>query len=579
MSATLIVLQLMTFSPAPRPMPLNRVSPSRALPPLCLNAQTERQIEQELDVWKLREGMIRGLFGVLVNWKEDGREEAARKDTTESPSKAAFVASATAVILGTIVLRFGGRAALVSILGLDMMADLGIDDKVDDFVAYANSLGPLTVLGFLGAWIVAKVFLLDFISIGLALSSGVLFGGVIQGALLSSACATAGSLVGFTLSRGLLQERVEGAIAKQPIARGLAKVVNDDGFKTVFVLRLAPIIPALPLGAYPYIYGASNLTALPFAAGTFLGGLKPYLIDSYVGCFSKQLLDGNSMDSAKDTILLVGIGVLVLIGVFATELAGDSWERVQEEVAADERRRREAGEELGGAGARDGAWVLGPFNSTAAQSWALERVPSSTKDEIAQVWDTLNAFATYQWEPAAARALAARRKKKEAPPLPGADSDNPIERLLASLATPTTAASDAAGASGGSRSSSGSGSGSSSGGGGGSSSGGISEGKTKVGATVTGARGVATLIYGEDDQATPQDLAERERCAAWSVEGGIGRVALTSLLFTFAMFNAAKLQWETYPETVAGLDALLSPPPPPPPLPPPPPPKRVIGLF
>jgi hypothetical protein len=63
------------------------------------------------------------------------------------------------------------------------------------------------------------------------------------------------------------------------------------------------------------------------------------------------------------------------------------------------------------------------------------------------------------------------------------------------------------------------------------------------------------------------------------VEGGIGRVALTSLLFTFAMFNAAKLQWETYPETVAGLDALLSPPPPPPPLPPPPPPKRVIGLF
>ena len=516
--------------------------------------------------------MIRGLFGVLVNWKEDGREEAAREDTTESPSKAAFVASATAVILGTIVLRFGGRAALVSILGLDMMADMGIDDKVDDFVAFANSLGPLTVLGFLGAWIVAKVFLLDFISIGLALSSGVLFGGVIQGALLSSACATAGSLVGFTLSRGLLQERVEGAIAKQPIARGLAKVVSDDGFKTVFVLRLAPIIPALPLGAYPYIYGASNLTALPFAAGTFLGGLKPYLIDSYVGCFSKQLLDGDSMDSAKDTILLVGIGVLVLIGVFATELAGDSWERVQEEVAADERRRKEAGEELGGAGARNGAWLFGPFNSTAASSWALERVPSSTKDEIGQVWDTLNAFATYQWEPAAARALAARRKKREAPPLPGADSDNPIERLLASLATPATAASGAAGASGGS-SSSGSGSGS------GSSSGGIAVGTPKVGATVTGAQGVATLIYGEDDQVTPQDLAERERCAAWSVEGGIGRVALTSLLFTFAMFNAAKLQWETYPETVAGLDPLLCPPLPPPPPPPPPPQKRVFGFF
>jgi hypothetical protein len=33
--------------------------------------------------------MIRGLFGVLVNWQEDGREEAARKDTTESIDLAA----------------------------------------------------------------------------------------------------------------------------------------------------------------------------------------------------------------------------------------------------------------------------------------------------------------------------------------------------------------------------------------------------------------------------------------------------------------------------------------------------------
>ena len=74
--------------------------------------------------------------------------------------------------------------------------------------------------------------------------------------------------------------------------RQAAKVVEDDGFKTVFVLRLAPIIPALPLGAYPYIYGASNLTALPFSVATFLGGVKPYLIDSYIGVFSKEIIDG-----------------------------------------------------------------------------------------------------------------------------------------------------------------------------------------------------------------------------------------------------------------------------------------------
>ena len=296
------VLLCVSFAPPPlgllRPSPAALAAP-RTSPPQLLD---EKQLEQELDVWRLREGMIRGAYGVLVNWKEDEREERAQRDTagadsTVDATRSAFVASATAVVVGALVLRLGGRAALVSVLGLDMVADLGIDEKVNEFVAYASALGPLSVLGFAAAWVAAKVFLLDFISIGLALSSGILFGGVFQGALLSTTCATLGSLVGFNLSRGNLQKRVESAVQGQPVARALAKVVEEDGFKTVFVLRLAPIIPALPLGAYPYIYGASNLSAVPFATATFLGGIKPYLIDSYVGVFSKQILDGDQMDS------------------------------------------------------------------------------------------------------------------------------------------------------------------------------------------------------------------------------------------------------------------------------------------
>ena len=50
---------------------------------------------------------------------------------------------------------------------------------------------------------------------------------------------------------------------------------------------------------------------------------RSYLLDSYLGVFSKQLLDGDALDSSKDLLLLVGLGVLVLVGVFATELAGD----------------------------------------------------------------------------------------------------------------------------------------------------------------------------------------------------------------------------------------------------------------
>ena len=54
------------------------------------------------------------------------------------------------------------------------------------------------------------------VSIALAFSSGVIFGGVIQGALVSCAGATLGSLCAFALSRTLLQEKVVQLVDKGP---------------------------------------------------------------------------------------------------------------------------------------------------------------------------------------------------------------------------------------------------------------------------------------------------------------------------------------------------------------------------
>ena len=60
------------------------------------------------------------------------------------------------------------------------------------------------------------------ISIALAFASGIIFGGVFEGAAISAVGATLGSLAAFQLSRTLLQDKVEDAIAKQPVARALA---------------------------------------------------------------------------------------------------------------------------------------------------------------------------------------------------------------------------------------------------------------------------------------------------------------------------------------------------------------------
>lgn len=57
--------------------------------------------------------------------------------------------------------------------------------------------------------IVAKTFCVDFLSIVLAFASGIIFGGVVQGALVSTACATIASGLGFQLARTKLRTQVE----------------------------------------------------------------------------------------------------------------------------------------------------------------------------------------------------------------------------------------------------------------------------------------------------------------------------------------------------------------------------------
>ena len=110
------------------------------------------------------------------------------------------------------------------------------------------------------------------------------------------------------------QEKVEEKIANQPVARGLTKVVEEDGFKTVFVLRLSPVLP-IPAGSYPYIYGTSKLNPLTFAAGYFLGSMKPYLLDAYLGIFSKQVchrpLHALSMPSHSISMYLLAFAALL----------------------------------------------------------------------------------------------------------------------------------------------------------------------------------------------------------------------------------------------------------------------------
>lgn len=509
----------------------------------AMTVVNEKTISNEAEVWRLREQIVRRSYEVIFNIKEDELDRVKRYADEERDSgettRSAFITSAVAVVVGAIVLRIGGRTALVSALGLDIVADLGIGDKIDQVVQYADALGGWSIVAFFAAWVLAKVFLIDFVSIALAIASGVIFGGVFEGAALSAIGATLGSLVAFQLSRTLLQERVVETVDNQPIARALSKVVEEDGFKTVFVLRLSPILP-IPLGAYAYIYGVSALDTFSFASGTLLGSIKPYLVDSYLGVFSKQIIDGDSLDASKDLILLVGIGALVLVGVFATDLAGEAFDRVQLEIKADAKARKEQGiAEVDDTG---GEWEVGPISTSKVRRWAGSTVeavvPVGAREEFVVVWEYLRGFCDEQWDPAVAMATT-ERQKREIEEEQEQDTSTAGD-LFGWFTQPDSLGGAVAAKS-------------------------LRKPRAETVVTSAGVAGdtaqplpsVATMLYGPDEE--PAADEERRRLAEWSFDGPQPwRQALTSIVFTFAVFHACASKWGDYPEDglYSGLSAL-----------------------
>ena len=66
------------------------------------------------------------------------------------------------------------------------------------------------------------------------------------------------------------------------------------------------------------------------------------MLDSYLGVFGKQLVDGTAGESSmQDFLLLVALGVSVLIGVFASQLANETWDSINEEIEAEKKALRE----------------------------------------------------------------------------------------------------------------------------------------------------------------------------------------------------------------------------------------------
>jgi uncharacterized membrane protein YdjX (TVP38/TMEM64 family) len=334
-----------------RPVSDHRRSTSRIQTRQFLTPQNDEEVEQieeaRLNIWKSRRKQVRSMLKAAESLRNFRLAEGFVPELDEegkpikSDGKSAVTLTAFALAAGAIVLRIGGRAALVSAVGLDFLTDNPeLQGQVNQVLEYTETMNPLLKAGLFSlAWTGAKVFCFDAAGIVLALSSGILFGGVFQGTIMSAFGATVGSSVAFALAKAdtPVRKKALEVVQDNPSLRGVEKVVAEEGLKAVLTLRLAPILP-IPLGLYNYVYGISNVKYFDFAGGIFLGSLKPYLLDSYLGYFGKTLVDGTAgQDGGLQDYILIGVlGFSVLIGVFASQLASETFDAVLQEQKAEE---------------------------------------------------------------------------------------------------------------------------------------------------------------------------------------------------------------------------------------------------
>ncbi len=325
------------------------------------------------DIWTTRRRIVRSALTASIKAekkaeekrKEKGEDkELTREEINAKRSKATVVVTAALVAAGGVILRLGGRGALISVLGLDFAKDSGIADQLTQLTTSIGPNGPYgyaSYVGFLALWIVAKTLCIDAITIVLALSSGVIFNGVLQGTLASVVCGTLGSSSCFYLARTSLREKTRKIIAKKPSLRAIDRSVSKEGtgFKTVFTLRLSPLLP-IPIAAYSYVFGATSIGWGDFLLGTSLGSIKPYALDAYLGMVVMGTLTGAEVGDGGvgDVVLLGVLGVVLLVGSLATQVATQAWEETQAELAEEDAEEARVAA-MRGEGEGEGKGVLG----------------------------------------------------------------------------------------------------------------------------------------------------------------------------------------------------------------------------
>ena len=132
---------------------------------------------------------------------------------------------------------------------------------------------------------------------------------------LALAASTGGALIAFVLARYFFRNRFLRLLERHPTARTWVEAVDAEGWRLLFLLRVASPIPGVVSN---YAFGLSSITAWHYVLATAFGTGPQVFAFVYLGAIGKVALDDRSVSSIRLTFGIAGCAVLLLVIAMVT---------------------------------------------------------------------------------------------------------------------------------------------------------------------------------------------------------------------------------------------------------------------
>jgi uncharacterized membrane protein YdjX (TVP38/TMEM64 family) len=153
-----------------------------------------------------------------------------------------------------------------------------LQDWIDDF----GIMGPPI---FFLVYIVAVIILVP--GAPLAIAAGIAYGNwEISLALIA---ATAGASVAFLLARYVAYDKVHGLLDNKKLFKAVEKVVSDEGWRIIILIRISPIVP---FNIQNYFFGVPSVRLSHYAAATFVGLIPGTIVNVAIANIASDGFEG-----------------------------------------------------------------------------------------------------------------------------------------------------------------------------------------------------------------------------------------------------------------------------------------------